>query len=63
MSTARNLGVLVEAFARVKQTSQKVKLLMVGDGTDRENLERRVRQLGIKDEVIFSGQLSQAEVT
>jgi len=62
MSRARNLGVLIEAFPIVRQKYKKVKLLMVGDGTDRENLERLATKLGIEDEVIFTGRVPQTEV-
>jgi len=59
---ARNLGMLIEAFTMVRQKNWEVKLLMVGDGSDKENLEGLASKLGIRDEVIFTGQVAQSEV-
>ncbi len=58
----RKLNVLINAFLKVREQRKDVKLLMVGDGTDRQNLEKLTSKLGIKDEVIFTGQVHQSEV-
>ena len=62
MDKARHLSLLVEAFAKVTKDREKVNLLMVGDGTDRLNMERLAAELGITDEVIFTGQVPQSAV-
>jgi glycosyltransferase involved in cell wall biosynthesis len=62
MIKARHLGLLIKAFRKVKKEIEDVKLLMVGEGRDRENLERLAEALGIKDDVIFTGQVAQSEV-
>ncbi|MFC1915784.1 glycosyltransferase family 4 protein [Chloroflexota bacterium] len=63
MDKARHLSLLIEAFAKIKKDNKKkVKLLMVGDGNYRENLEMLTKDLGIEDDVIFTGQVSQSEV-
>ena len=62
MGKARSLSVLIEAFAKVKKGKKKVKLLMVGEGDDKENLERLADNLGIKEDIIFTGQVPQSEV-
>lgn len=62
MDKARYLGLLIMAFGKVKMRMGDVKLLMVGDGSDRENLERLTEALGIRDDVIFTGQVAQSEV-
>lgn len=62
MGKARYLSLLIEAFARVREERNKVKLLMVGDDNDRENLERLADELGLKDDIIFTGQVPQSEV-
>lgn len=62
MGKARYLDVLIEAFAKIKKDKKKVKLLMVGEGNDKENLERLADNLGIKDDIIFTGQVPQSEV-
>ena len=62
MNKIRNLTVLIEALARVKNERGGVKLLMVGKGTDTQNLERLATELGIKNEVIFTGFIPQSEI-
>jgi glycosyltransferase involved in cell wall biosynthesis len=62
MDKARYLGLLIKTFGKVKKEIEDVKLLMVGEGRDRENLERLAEELGIKDDVIFTGQVAQSEV-
>ena len=62
MIKSRHLGLLIRAFRGVKKEIEDVKLLMVGDGRDRENLERLAEALGIKADVIFTGQVAQSEV-
>jgi len=58
----RKLDVLFRAFSKVREERWDVKLLMVGDGTARKDLERLATELGVRDEVIFTGQVPQAEV-
>ncbi|HJH27343.1 MAG TPA: hypothetical protein C5S37_11395, partial [Methanophagales archaeon] len=58
----RKLDVLIYAFSKVKKSRENVKLLMVGDGNDKSNLERLAGELGIKDDVVFTGQVYSHEV-
>ena len=62
LDKARHLSLLIEAFARVSKEKRKARLVMVGDGNDRGNLERLAAELGIRDEVVFTGQVPQSEV-
>lgn len=62
MDKLRYLDTVIRAFAKVKEKRGDVKLLMVGDGTDRANLERLAEELGIKDSVVFTGQVSYFDV-
>ena len=62
MQKVRNLGLLIHAFSLVTKQKKDVKLLMVGDGTDRANLERLANELGIEDSVIFTGQVPHYKV-
>lgn len=62
MDKIRHLDVLFYALALVKQKGQKAKLLMVGDGDDRTNLEKLARNLGLVDEVVFTGRVPYFEV-
>jgi len=58
---ARYLHVLIQAFSKVKQ-ERRSKLLIVGEGSDRENLERLADELGIKDDVILTGWVPESDL-
>ncbi len=51
---------LLQAFARLLRMDAKLraKLVLVGDGAERANLERLAVTLGIKNQVVFAGQVS-----
>jgi 1,2-diacylglycerol 3-alpha-glucosyltransferase len=51
----KNLIFLLRAFNGAAQAFENVKLLLVGDGPERDNLEDRVNHMGIQDRVIFTG--------
>lgn len=52
---------VVEVFHRIVQSGVKAKLLMVGDGPDRQKAESRCRELGICSLVRFLGKQEQVE--
>lgn len=52
---------VVSAFNRVLQNDIKAKLLLVGDGPDRNKAEKRCREMGIRDQVRFLGKQEQVE--
>jgi glycosyltransferase involved in cell wall biosynthesis len=62
MDKLRHLDVLIHAFSKVKKEKERVKLLMVGEGSDERNLQRLADELGIKDKVIFIGQIPHSEI-
>ncbi|MBI4267440.1 MAG: glycosyltransferase family 4 protein [Chloroflexi bacterium] len=62
MAKMRKLEVLIEAFARAKETEPDIKLLLVGDGTGRNGLEKLATKLGVREDTIFTGQVPQAQV-
>ena len=62
MDKLRQLDVLICAFSKVREKKENVKLLMAGDGTDKSNLERLANDLGIKEDVIFTGQIHSHEI-
>ncbi len=51
----KNLPFLLRAFAGSAQAYDNFRLLLVGEGPERENLEDRVRHMGIADLVQFTG--------
>lgn len=52
---------VVEIFDQVIKNDIKAKLLMVGDGPDRQRAEQRCRELGICDQVRFLGKQDRVE--
>jgi len=52
---------VIEIFSRILDAGINSKLLLVGDGPDRQNAERRCRDLGICDKVRFLGKQEQVE--
>src|SRR5699024_8201524 len=52
---------VVSVFHRVLQNDIDAKLLLVGDGPDRQRAEKRCRELGICDQVRFLGKQDQVE--
>jgi 1,2-diacylglycerol 3-alpha-glucosyltransferase len=51
----KNLAFLLRAFAGVANTYDNVHLLIIGDGSERENLQDLVRIMGIGNRVNFTG--------
>jgi glycosyltransferase involved in cell wall biosynthesis len=52
---------LLDAFARLSQgpsQSDDLRLVLVGDGPERENLTRQAEALGISSAIVFAGQVS-----
>lgn len=52
---------VVSVFARILENNIEAKLLLVGDGPDRQRAEKRCRELGICDHVRFLGKQDQVE--
>jgi 1,2-diacylglycerol 3-alpha-glucosyltransferase len=53
----KNLPFLLRAFGGTAKAYKNVGLLIIGDGHERENLEDRVRHMGIADRVCFTGMI------
>lgn len=54
----KNIDILIEAFAEWCKGKNEIKLLIVGDGDEKENLKCLVSNLGISDIVVFTGHKS-----
>ncbi|MGA1794321.1 MAG: glycosyltransferase [bacterium] len=51
----KGLGMLLQGFARIGASIPRVRLLIVGDGPEREALRGMAERLGIAERVIFAG--------
>jgi len=56
------LDVLIEAVKSIRDQHPEVKVLLVGDGPEMENLKRIAFQLGLERAVIFSGPVPRDDV-
>ena len=62
LDAEKHLQVLVRAFARVKK-NHDAHLVIVGDGTDRDNLVELVRELKLVKRTTFTGRVSDEDLT
>lgn len=51
----KGLDLLLKGFSRFVITNSKARLILIGDGADREQLEALSKELGISDKVEFKG--------
>jgi glycosyltransferase involved in cell wall biosynthesis len=56
------LEVLIEAVKNIRERHPTVKILLVGDGPEMQNLRQTAFQLGMEREVIFSGPVPRDDV-
>jgi glycosyltransferase involved in cell wall biosynthesis len=55
LSPEKNISLLIRAFYGVAMTYDHVRLLIVGEGPERENLEAQVKYMNIASKVHFTG--------
>lgn len=58
----KNLAFLVQAFKRVNEEEPNTKLLLVGDGPEEAALKKLVKELKLKEKVIFAGKVEYSEI-
>jgi glycosyltransferase involved in cell wall biosynthesis len=62
----KNIGFLIESFSVVnsvvKKSGKNIKLLIVGDGAERNKLEGKVKDLNLEKEIFFTGLVSRDEI-
>jgi glycosyltransferase involved in cell wall biosynthesis len=52
---------VIDVLPRLSPHVPRLKYLIVGDGPDRPRLETKARSLGVSDQVVFAGLISEAE--
>ncbi|MGH2870794.1 MAG: glycosyltransferase, partial [Solirubrobacteraceae bacterium] len=53
---------IVESFALVSAKRPEVRLLLVGDGPERERIERRAHELDVTDKIVLTGMVYKREL-
>src|SRR5207342_3694355 len=56
------LDALVAALPRILEFEPRTRLLLVGGGFEEERLKAQVRQLGLRDKVLFVGRVPHGDV-
>jgi glycosyltransferase involved in cell wall biosynthesis len=62
LAPEKNLVCLIQAFARLAESAKNVRLVLVGDGPLRSDLERLAGQLGIHAQVTLVGSVPYAQI-
>lgn len=62
LAAVKGLPILLESLVSLKITYSNLLLTVVGDGSERQQLEQMTAQLGLRDQVNFVGYQSQAKV-
>ena len=55
LNKLRMLDMIIKAFSIVKKLEDDVKLLIVGDGDDRQHLQQLSESMGLSEDIIFTG--------
>lgn len=62
LESIKGMDLVVPAFAKAYRRNQRLRLLVVGDGSQRELMERLAREEGVTDRVEFAGRRVQSEL-
>ncbi len=62
MAEKKGFMYLIEAMPRVLEKLPKAKLVMIGDGPERQRLEQQVKELKLEKSVIFAGKVTHKEL-
>lgn len=63
LETIKGMDLVVPAFAQVKARHTEIKLLIVGDGSLRKQMEEQVHEAGLQDAVDFAGRQPQEKLS
>jgi glycosyltransferase involved in cell wall biosynthesis len=55
LSQEKGVNYLVDAFSLIRNSTDQLKLLIVGDGPERKSLEQKVKNSGLENLVVFAG--------
>jgi glycosyltransferase involved in cell wall biosynthesis len=62
LTNQKNIGLVVEAVARLGRAGREVPFTIIGDGPERSNLECMVQELGIAERTRFLGAVAPEDV-
>ncbi len=62
LGTEKNLGELIDFFAKARELYDNLIFMIVGDGPAKDELRQQAERLGVSDSVIFTGMVEPGEV-
>ena len=62
LCSAKGQHVLVDAIDSIIKQGKKIRLRIVGDGVDRQSLEKHVQETGLEKDIIFEGAVNQDRI-
>ena len=62
LAQEKNIEFLIKNHKKIIRNKPNIKLMIVGDGPDREKLENYANELGIGDNVIFTGKVAWEDI-
>jgi len=62
LGNEKNIDELLAFFAKAKKRHPRLRFLIVGDGPARPDLEKHAEELGVENDVIFTGMVKPTEV-
>jgi 1,2-diacylglycerol 3-alpha-glucosyltransferase len=62
LAPEKNLNLLLRAFYGVAMTYEDVRLLVVGDGPERENLQAQIKHMNLESKVFFTGMVDHKDI-
>lgn len=62
LNPIKTIDVLINSFSYIVDENKDIQLEIVGDGPEKSKLEKLASELGLKDKIIFYGQVAHKEV-
>lgn len=62
MIKRKNIDLVIKAFNKLVQIDKNIRLIIIGDGIEKNNLEELALELNLDNNVLFLGQLTRDEV-
>ena len=58
----KNISFLLRAFQKINKVRKDTHLMIVGDGSEKENLEKESKELGLSEKIIFTGRVPNQKI-
>ncbi len=62
LASEKNVDVLIKYFKSASEKDDKLRLIIVGDGPDKNRLQELSKSLGLEEKIIFTGMVERNEV-